>query len=49
MVQYFKVIIFGDCRLVYDGKRSFYIVNLFFVVIIGVDLDVILFGEGGKD
>lgn len=49
MVQHFKVNIFGDCRPVYDGKRSLYTANPLPVATTGVDLDVTLPGEGGKD
>ncbi|ELW65986.1 Protein argonaute-3 [Tupaia chinensis] len=49
MVQHFKVTIFGDRRPVYDGKRSLYTANPLPVATTGVDLDVTLPGEGGKD
>ncbi|KAF1388256.1 hypothetical protein PFLUV_G00088310 [Perca fluviatilis] len=49
MVQHFKVTIFGDRRPVYDGKRSLYTANPLPVAPAGVDLDVTLPGEGGKD
>ncbi|KAG9492837.1 hypothetical protein GDO78_001023 [Eleutherodactylus coqui] len=49
MVQHFKVTIFGDRRPVYDGKRSLYTANPLPVASTGVDLDVTLPGEGGKD
>uniref|UniRef100_A0A4W5LE67 Argonaute RISC catalytic component 3a n=1 Tax=Hucho hucho TaxID=62062 RepID=A0A4W5LE67_9TELE len=49
MVQHFKVTIFGDRRPVYDGKRSLYTANPLPVATAGVDLDVTLPGEGGKD
>ncbi|KAI4890758.1 hypothetical protein NFI96_014114, partial [Prochilodus magdalenae] len=49
MVQHFKVTIFGDRRPVYDGKKSLYTANPLPVAPAGVDLDVTLPGEGGKD
>uniref|UniRef100_A0A4W5L6U7 Argonaute RISC catalytic component 3b n=1 Tax=Hucho hucho TaxID=62062 RepID=A0A4W5L6U7_9TELE len=49
MVKHFKVTIFGDRRPVYDGKRSLYTANPLPVATAGVDLDVTLPGEGGKD
>ncbi|KAK1806387.1 hypothetical protein P4O66_004902 [Electrophorus voltai] len=49
MVQHFKVTIFGDRRPVYDGKKSLYTANPLPVAPTGVDLDVTLPGEGGKD
>ncbi|XP_026999650.1 protein argonaute-3 isoform X3 [Tachysurus fulvidraco] len=49
MVQHFKVTIFGDRRPVYDGKRSLYTAQPLPVATGGVDLDVTLPGEGGKD
>ncbi|KAI4810506.1 hypothetical protein KUCAC02_013446 [Chaenocephalus aceratus] len=49
MVKHFKVTIFGDRRPVYDGKRSLYTANPLPVAPAGVDLDVTLPGEGGKD
>ncbi|MBN3305884.1 AGO3 protein, partial [Amia calva] len=49
MVQHFKVTIFGDRRPVYDGKRSLYTAHPLPVAPAGVDLDVTLPGEGGKD
>ncbi|CAL8288549.1 unnamed protein product [Merluccius merluccius] len=49
MVKHFKVTIFGDRRPVYDGKRSLYTANPLPVAAAGVDLDVTLPGEGGKD
>uniref|UniRef100_A0A8C5AEE5 Uncharacterized protein n=1 Tax=Gadus morhua TaxID=8049 RepID=A0A8C5AEE5_GADMO len=49
MVQHFKVTIFGDRRPVYDGKRSLYTAHPLPVATAGVDLDVTLPGEGGKD
>ncbi|CAF89690.1 unnamed protein product, partial [Tetraodon nigroviridis] len=48
MVQHFQVI-FGDCLPVYDGKRSLYAVKALPVASGGVDLDVTLPGDGGKD
>lgn len=36
MVQHFKVNIFGDCRPVYDGKRSLYTANPLPVATTGV-------------
>lgn len=36
MVQHFKVTIFGDCRPVYDGKRSLYTANPLPVATTGV-------------
>ena len=48
-VQHFKLTIFGDRRPVYDGKRSLYTANPLPVATTGVDLDVTLPGEGGKD
>ncbi|CAB1333518.1 unnamed protein product, partial [Coregonus sp. 'balchen'] len=44
-----RVTIFGDRRPVYDGKRSLYTANPLPVATAGVDLDVTLPGEGGKD
>uniref|UniRef100_A0A8P4JY84 Protein argonaute-1 n=1 Tax=Dicentrarchus labrax TaxID=13489 RepID=A0A8P4JY84_DICLA len=49
MVQHFKVTIFGDCLPVYDGKRSLYTATPLPVATGGVDLDVTLPGDGGKD
>ncbi|XP_010780472.1 protein argonaute-3-like isoform X3 [Notothenia coriiceps] len=49
MVQHFKVTIFGDCLPVYDGKRSLYTASPLPVATGGVDLDVTLPGDGGKD
>uniref|UniRef100_A0A8C2F1F4 Protein argonaute-1 n=1 Tax=Cyprinus carpio TaxID=7962 RepID=A0A8C2F1F4_CYPCA len=49
MVQHFKVTIFGDRRPVYDGKKSLYTAQPLPVATGGVDLDVTLPGEGGKD
>ncbi|MEQ2299990.1 Protein argonaute-3 [Ameca splendens] len=49
MVQHFKVTIFGDRLPVYDGKRSLYTASPLPVATAGVDLDVTLPGEGGKD
>uniref|UniRef100_A0A673AKK0 Uncharacterized protein n=1 Tax=Sphaeramia orbicularis TaxID=375764 RepID=A0A673AKK0_9TELE len=49
MVQHFKVTIFGDRLPVYDGKKSLYTANPLPVAAGGVDLDVTLPGEGGKD
>uniref|UniRef100_A0A8C1G6X3 Uncharacterized protein n=1 Tax=Cyprinus carpio TaxID=7962 RepID=A0A8C1G6X3_CYPCA len=49
MVQHFKVTIFGDRRPVYDGKKSLYTAQPLPVATAGVDLDVTLPGEGGKD
>ncbi|XP_077404063.1 protein argonaute-3 isoform X2 [Vanacampus margaritifer] len=49
MVKHFKVTIFGDNLPVYDGKRSLYTANPLPVATGGVDLDVTLPGEGGKD
>ncbi|MCI4395505.1 hypothetical protein PGIGA_G00181350 [Pangasianodon gigas] len=49
MVQHFKVTIFGDRRPVYDGKKSLYTAHPLPVAAGGVDLDVTLPGEGGKD
>ncbi|CAB1321200.1 unnamed protein product [Coregonus sp. 'balchen'] len=49
MVKHFKVTIFGDRRPVYDGKRSLYTANPLPVATAGVDLDVTLPGDGGKD
>uniref|UniRef100_A0AAQ4NS90 Argonaute RISC catalytic component 3a n=1 Tax=Gasterosteus aculeatus aculeatus TaxID=481459 RepID=A0AAQ4NS90_GASAC len=49
MVQHFKVTIFGDCLPVYDGKRSLYTASPIPVATGGVDLDVTLPGDGGKD
>uniref|UniRef100_A0A8D3CZW2 Protein argonaute-1 n=1 Tax=Scophthalmus maximus TaxID=52904 RepID=A0A8D3CZW2_SCOMX len=49
MVQHFKVTIFGDRLPVYDGKRSLYTATPLPVATSGVDLDVTLPGEGGKD
>uniref|UniRef100_A0A3P9NUX8 Protein argonaute-3-like n=1 Tax=Poecilia reticulata TaxID=8081 RepID=A0A3P9NUX8_POERE len=49
MVQHFKVTIFGDRMPVYDGKRSLYTASPLPVATSGVDLDVTLPGEGGKD
>ncbi|XP_030214086.1 protein argonaute-3 isoform X3 [Gadus morhua] len=49
MVKHFKVTIFGDRRPVYDGKRSLYTANPLPLAAAGVDLDVTLPGEGGKD
>uniref|UniRef100_A0A8B9KBX7 Argonaute RISC catalytic component 3b n=1 Tax=Astyanax mexicanus TaxID=7994 RepID=A0A8B9KBX7_ASTMX len=49
MVQHFKVTIFGDRKPVYDGKRSLYTAHPLPVATGGVDLDVTLPGEGGKD
>uniref|UniRef100_A0A8C5HKS1 Protein argonaute-1 n=1 Tax=Gouania willdenowi TaxID=441366 RepID=A0A8C5HKS1_GOUWI len=48
MVQHFKVI-FGDRLPVYDGKKSLYTAQPLPVAASGVDLDVALPGEGGKD
>uniref|UniRef100_A0A673G2N7 Protein argonaute-3-like n=1 Tax=Sinocyclocheilus rhinocerous TaxID=307959 RepID=A0A673G2N7_9TELE len=49
MVQHFKVTIFGDRRPVYDGKKSLYTAQPLPVATGGVDLDVTLPGDGGKD
>uniref|UniRef100_A0A673I8U9 Argonaute RISC catalytic component 3a n=1 Tax=Sinocyclocheilus rhinocerous TaxID=307959 RepID=A0A673I8U9_9TELE len=49
MVKHFKVTIFGDRKPVYDGKKSLYTANPLPVAPTGVDLDVTLPGEGGKD
>uniref|UniRef100_A0A1A8JJU7 Eukaryotic translation initiation factor 2C, 4 n=1 Tax=Nothobranchius kuhntae TaxID=321403 RepID=A0A1A8JJU7_NOTKU len=49
MVRHFKVTIFGDRLPVYDGKTSLYTASPLPVAASGVDLDVTLPGEGGKD
>ncbi|TRY96375.1 hypothetical protein DNTS_029310 [Danionella cerebrum] len=49
MVHHFKVTIFGDRKPVYDGKKSLYTAQPLPVASGGVDLDVTLPGEGGKD
>uniref|UniRef100_A0A8C7ZE26 Argonaute RISC catalytic component 3b n=1 Tax=Oryzias sinensis TaxID=183150 RepID=A0A8C7ZE26_9TELE len=49
MVQHFKVTIFGDRLPVYDGKKNLYTASPLPVATGGVDLDVTLPGEGGKD